>query len=220
MGAVDTVDWACVLCDHQIQNDWVGRAKICIRSCIKLEHLSTETILMVRRPQLWATGDWQLHHDNISAHASRLMQCFWLNIKSYRCLSPSIAQILCFVSWLLPKLKSPLKENRFQTFSEIRENTRGKLMAIGRTVWGPKVSTLKETEASLSCVQCFLYLVPFKINVSTFHSTWLDTSKTFYEPSSWVIGQTFLRFSIKKMVRSFSSGTCVLYFLQQQLVLF
>ena len=58
--------------------------------------------------------------------------------------------------------------------------------------------TLKGTEASLSCVQCFLYLVPFKINVSTFHSTWLDTSKTFYELSSCVIGQTFLRFSIKK----------------------
>ena len=27
-----------------------------------------------RRPQLWATGDWQLHHDNVCSHASRLVQ--------------------------------------------------------------------------------------------------------------------------------------------------
>ena len=40
----------------------------------------------------------------------------------------------------------------------------------GRTVWGPKVPTLKGTEASLSCIQCFLYLVSSSINVSIFHS--------------------------------------------------
>ena len=39
----------------------------------------------------------------------------------------------------------------------------------------PKVSTLNGTEASLSCVQCFLYLVSSLINVSVFHITWLDT---------------------------------------------
>ena len=49
-------------------------------------------------------------------------------------------------------------------------------MVIGRTVWGPKVPTLKGTEASLSYVQCFLYLVPSSVNVSIFHITWLDTS--------------------------------------------
>ena len=27
-----------------------------------------------RRPWLWATGDWQLHHDNTPSHASRLVQ--------------------------------------------------------------------------------------------------------------------------------------------------
>ena len=35
--------------------------------------------------------------------------------------------------------------------------------------------TLKGTEASLSHVQCFLYLVSSSINVSVFHITWLDT---------------------------------------------
>ena len=51
----------------------------------------------------------------------------------------------------------------------------GHLMAIVRTVWGPKVSTLKGTEVSLSHVQCFLYLVFSLVNVSIFHITWLDT---------------------------------------------
>ena len=35
--------------------------------------------------------------------------------------------------------------------------------------------TLKDTEASLSYVQCFLYLVSSSLNVSIFHLTWLDT---------------------------------------------
>ena len=50
----------------------------------------------------------------------------------------------------------------------------GQLMVIGRTVWGLKVPSLKATEASLSYVQCFLYLVSSSINVSIFHITGLD----------------------------------------------
>ena len=83
--------------------------------------------------------------------------------------------------WVFPKLKLPLKRKRFQqrfswiSVDEIQENTTGQLMATGRTVWGPKVPTLKKTEASLSYVQCFLYLISSSIDVSIFHITWLDT---------------------------------------------
>ena len=79
--------------------------------------------------------------------------------------------------WLFPKLKSPLKGKRFQTIDEMQEDMTRQLMVIGRTVWGPKVPTLKATEASLSCVQCFLYLylVSASIHVSIFHIMWLDT---------------------------------------------
>ena len=76
-------------------------------------------------------------------------------------------QLLAF-----PKTKITLG-NKFQTISEIRETMTGQLMETGRTVWGPKVPTLKGTEASLPCVQCFLYLVS-SVNGSIFHSTWLD----------------------------------------------
>ena len=50
-----------------------------------------------------------------------------------------------------------------------RQRMAAQLMVIGRTVWGPKMPTLKEMEASLSCVQCVLYLVSSSINVYFSH---------------------------------------------------
>ena len=97
------------------------------------------------------------------------------NIKLLRWLSPSTEQMVPWNFWLFPKLKSPLKGKRFQTVSEIQKSMTGRLMMIGRTVWGPKVPTLKVTEASLSYVQSLLYLLSSLINVSIFHITWLDT---------------------------------------------
>ena len=82
--------------------------------------------------------------------------------------------------WLFPKLKSPLTRKRFQTVYEIQENTIRQLVAIRRIMWGPNVPTLKGTEASLSHVQCFLYLISSSINVSIFLSVWLDTLWTDY----------------------------------------
>ena len=49
----------------------------------------------------------------------------------------------------------------------------GQLMAIGRTVGGPKVPSLKGTEGSLSYVQCFLNLVCSSINVSIIAHGWM-----------------------------------------------
>ena len=130
-----------------------------------------------RRLQLWTTGDWQLHHDNVPAHESRLRQFFGETSNhpggSEPLHSPDLAP--CDF-WLFLKLKSPLKEKRFQTIYEIQENMTEQPMMIGRTVWGPKMPTLKGTEASFSYVQCFLYLVSSSINVSIFHTTWMISS--------------------------------------------
>ena len=51
----------------------------------------------------------------------------------------------------------------------------GHLMVFARTVWGSKMPSLKRTEVSLSYEQCFLYLISSSVNVSIFHSAWLDT---------------------------------------------
>ena len=79
--------------------------------------------------------------------------------------------------WLLASLKTKITFEREEISDHWWDSGKydGQLMAIGRTVWGPKVPTLKGTEVSLSCVQCFLYLVFSSVNVSTFHITWLDT---------------------------------------------
>ena len=68
--------------------------------------------------------------------------------------------------WLFPKLKSPLKRN------EIQGNTRGQLMAIGRTVWGPKVPTWRglRHHCHMYSVSYILYLLQ---QLSYFHIIWL-----------------------------------------------
>ena len=152
MRAVEAIEWTGVLCDHLIQNDWVSRGT-----------------------NLLTTGDWQLHHNNAPTHTSHLVQNFLAKHQITQVTQPHYSPDLVPCDfWLSPKLKSPLKGKRFQTIDEIQENTMGQLMAIG-TVWGPKVPTLKGTEASSSQVQCFLYLVSSSINVSIFHVTWLGT---------------------------------------------
>ena len=65
---------------------------------------------------------------------------------------------------------------------------KGQMMVTGRTVWGPKLPTLKGTEVSLSYVQCFLYLVSSSINVSIFHITGLDSfwADLVYSITIWI----------------------------------
>ena len=127
---------------------------LCIRFCIKLERSSMETIGMIQKAA--AVGNWGLAASSQQRAHSCIICCaefFWWNIKSPRWLSPPTPQDLVPCDfWLSPKLKSPFKGKRFQTIGEIQENTTGQLMVIGRTVWGPRVPTLKGTEASLSCV--------------------------------------------------------------------
>ena len=72
--------------------------------------------------------------------------------------SPDLA---CCNFWFFPKLKSPLKGKTFQTVNEIQENMMGQLMAIGRTVWGPRCLQWRELRCHcpLYNVSCFLYLL-------------------------------------------------------------
>ena len=148
---------SCVAVTFKIWLSWV-EPRICTKFCVKLEHSSTEPMQWFKRPQLRATADWQLHHDNVPARASRLVQSFLVEHEITQMTQPPYSPDLAPCDfWLLRKLKSPLRGKRFQTISEIQENTTGQLMAIGRTMWGPKVPPLKGTETSLSYVRCFLY---------------------------------------------------------------
>ena len=115
--------------------------QVCLQFCIKLEHSSTKTISVIQKP---TAGDWQLHHDNVPTHASCLRQNFLVKHQITQVTQPPYSPDLAPCDfWLFPKLKSPLKGKRFQTVDEIQENATGQLMENGRTVWGPKVPTLR-----------------------------------------------------------------------------
>ena len=111
-----------------------------------------------RWPQLWATGDCQLHRDNVPHRASGVrwgffvLFCFvflkhWMTEVTQPHYSSEL--VPCYLR-RFPKVKLPIKGKRFQTCDEIQENRMEELMATGRSVWGLKVPTLKGTEASLS----------------------------------------------------------------------
>ena len=145
--------------------EWVEEW-ICFRFCGKLKHFS-KTIWMILEGHSYGqllTGSFITTMCSLTHHV--LCRVFWWNI-NYPGTQPRFD-----VLWLLafPKTKITFGGAEIQTIDEIQENTTGQLMVIGRTVWGPKVPTLKGTEVSLS-----LYLVSSSLNISIFHITWLDT---------------------------------------------
>ena len=125
-----------------------------------------------RRPQLWATGNWQLHHNNMPTHASGLVQSFLVKTQITQVTQPSYSPDLVPCDfWLFPKLKSPWKGKRFQPIVENRENKTGKLIVMGRTVRSQ--GAYFERDGGI-LVLCTVFLVSSSINVSIFHIIWLD----------------------------------------------
>lgn len=84
-----------------------------------------------KRPDLWASGDWMLQHDNAPAHSSCLVQQFLgkhgIPQVPHPPYSPDLAP--CDF-WLFPKLKYPMKGTRFDSVEEIKQNTTAALKAI------------------------------------------------------------------------------------------
>jgi hypothetical protein len=88
----------------------------------ELKHLREN--VTTERPQLWRNNSWYLHHDNTPAHASLLIHDFLANTNTTVLPQPPYSPALApadFFSFF--KLKSTLKEQRFQTIKEITENS-------------------------------------------------------------------------------------------------
>ena len=175
MGVVDAVAWECVLCGCHIQNDWASRAT-------NVHQILCEAWTFLHRNCLddsegcscghLVTGSFTRTTHLLTHHI--FVKSFLVKHPITQVTQPPYSPDLAPCDfWLFPKLKSPLKGERFQTIHDIQENTTGQLMLIGRIVWSPKVPALKGTEVSLSFVQCFSYLIS-SINVSIFHGKWLD----------------------------------------------
>ena len=173
MGVVDTIEWACVLCGCYIQNEQVEQW-IHIKFCIKLEHSSMGTIQMIQKAAAmgnrWLAASSRQHACScITSHTE-----FFVETSDHPLTQPHYSPDFASCDfWLFSKLKAPLKGKRFECrrdsgkysgaadgdsikgFCSVLNSGRN----AGRTVWGAKVPTLKGTEASLSYVQSFLYLL-------------------------------------------------------------
>ena len=173
MGTVDTVEWACVLCGPCIQNEWASRAMelhqilhsawtfFCRNYSDDSEGCSCGQLVV---------GSFIMAVHPLTHHVS----CsFLVKYQITPVTQPPYSLDLapCYF-WLF--LKLPLKGKRFQTANEIQENTTGQLMVIPtkdfmecfeqwKRCWDNCVRSqgtyFEGTEASLSYVQCFLYLL-------------------------------------------------------------
>ena len=72
MGAVDAIEWACVLCGCHVPNEWVEQ-QICIEFYVKLEYASAETIRMIQKAV--AMGNWWLAASSWQHTRSRITSC-------------------------------------------------------------------------------------------------------------------------------------------------
>jgi hypothetical protein len=84
-----------------------------------------------KRPDLWVSRNWQLHHDNALAHSSHLIQSFLakhgIPVVHQAPYSPNMAPR---DFWLFPKLKRPLKGSRFDSHEDIIQNTTKQLRSL------------------------------------------------------------------------------------------
>ena len=73
------------------------------------------------RPEKWRDGNWILHHNNVPAHTSHLLQQFLAKHSTAQLqqppYSPDLALCDCF---LFPRLKKVLKEHRFEATEDIK----------------------------------------------------------------------------------------------------
>ena len=84
-----------------------------------------------KKPDLWTAKNWQLHHDNASAHSSYLIQTFLAKhgIPVVH-QSPHSPDMTPCVFWLFPKLKKTSKGSRFESREEITHNATGEMNTI------------------------------------------------------------------------------------------
>ena len=82
-------------------------------------------------PQPWATGDWQLHHDNVPTHASCFMQSILAKDQITQVAQPLYSPDLVPCDfWLFPNLELPFKGKRFHIIYEDHKHMTGQLIAI------------------------------------------------------------------------------------------
>ena len=79
-----------------------------------------------KRPDMWTGKNWQLHHDNASAHSARVIKGFLAKNNTALVRQPPYSPHLAPCDfWLFPKLKTTLKGTRFQSCKNLMEKNDG-----------------------------------------------------------------------------------------------
>ena len=130
--------------------------QICIKFCVKLEHPSMEDWDNSEGLSWWLAASSWLHA------CSCTMSCgeFFGDTSNHPGDSaPLQPRLDTLTTSGFPQTKIIFEREESSDHWWDSGKYDGQLMTTGRTVWGPKVPALKGTEASLSYVQCFLYLL-------------------------------------------------------------
>jgi hypothetical protein len=98
-----------------------------------------------KRLDLWASRNWQLHHDNAPAHSSHLIQSFLAKHDI-----PVVCQAPCDL-WLFPKFKRTLKGSRFDSCEDIMQNATKELRSLSEEAFQKCFQQWKEHWAK--CVE-------------------------------------------------------------------
>ena len=111
--------------------------RLCIKFCVKLECSSMETICNESEDcgygQL-VIGSLVIDQDNAPTHASHLLQFFRETSNHPSDSAPLQPTFGALRLLAFPKTKTTFERKRFQAIAEIQENTKGQLMATGRTM--------------------------------------------------------------------------------------
>jgi len=84
-----------------------------------------------KRPEKWRDGHWILHHDNMPAHTSHLVQQFLAKHGTAQFQQPPYSPHLAPCDFFLfPRIKKVLKGHRFEATEDIKRNATKTLLDI------------------------------------------------------------------------------------------
>ncbi|GFV00632.1 histone-lysine N-methyltransferase SETMAR [Trichonephila clavipes] len=87
-----------------------------------------------KRPVLWASSRWMLHHDGAPAHTANLVQQFLRKHGTIQVAHPPYSPDMSPPDFFLfPKIKNTLKGHRFQGIETIKQNSTQQLQAIPKS---------------------------------------------------------------------------------------
>ena len=140
-----------------------------------------ETIGWFRWPQLLATGDWQLHHNNMPAHVSHLMQRFLVKHEITQVTQCPYTPQEPWDFWLFPNVKSLWRRRDFRPLMRFRKIRRSSWLQLRELGEIPRCLLWRELRyyCPMYNVSCILYLLQY-MSLFLILLGWIPSGQTSY----------------------------------------